>query len=86
MSNCLSCRYWLRLRYQPDLFDTEGSRIYDEDDVPVEAEGAWGQCERVAFLSPNKDASDKFYVQDASEYSASLYTRSDFGCVEHHAR
>ena len=25
----------------------------------------------------------KFFVQDAEDYAASLYTRNDFGCVEY---
>lgn len=28
----------------------------------------------------------KAFVQDGSDYSASLYTRKDFGCVEHKER
>jgi len=28
-------------------------------------------------------ADAKFFVQDGEDYSASLYTRNDFGCVEY---
>lgn len=43
----------------------------------------WEPEERV--ISPEyKD--QKAFVQDGSDYSASLYTRKDFGCVEHKER
>lgn len=42
----------------------------------------WGSCNKVAMMGPRQGASDKFYVRDASMYSAHLYVRDDFGCVE----
>lgn len=86
MQTCETCRWWEAPDYPNDVqFVTDDDshfRMYDENDEPVIAPGRWGWCKRAAEIGPRRE-SDRFFVRDASDYHASLHTRSDFGCVEH---
>lgn len=88
MERCETCRHWKSIDGgefdQPEMRDDSGHVIYTDDYETTPAPGRWGWCKKVAEFGPHA-GSDRFYVIDGSEYSASLSTRSDFGCVEHEA-
>lgn len=71
---CETCEYWIELDYPVKL-----DGIYGNGEL---ARGRWGKCERAGKLGPSNH-DNKFYAQDASDYNASLQTRSDFGCIEY---
>lgn len=93
MSTCETCAHWKddwaddhdggqwHYTQGPTLYSDGGEAMHDADFHPVIAPGRWGHCEKVDEFGPRKDS--KFYVVDGSEYVASLYTRSDFGCTEY---
>ena len=82
MKNCETCKHWER---------------WDARDIPYKS--GIGECHMVVLfwdashwgdvggeynrviLPEYKD--QKAFVQDGSDYLASLYTRKDFGCVSH---
>lgn len=64
----------------PTLYSDSGEPMHDSGYRPIAAPGKWGHCTKVDEFGPR--AASRFYVVDGSEYMASLYTRSDFGCVE----
>lgn len=43
----------------------------------------WYDMDRNEELNEQRRKDNKFFVQDGEDYSASLYTRNDFGCVEY---
>jgi hypothetical protein len=80
--SCETCRHWQPLQWPAEMRSEDGFALYDENDEPIIAPLEWGNCRRVDDLGPSSQSS-RFYVQDASMYSASLNTRSDFACIEH---
>ena len=79
MKRCETCQHWLRLDYPVKITDNEG--LYDQDN-PEPAPGAWGYCTMPGFFGP-PDATTRAFFQDAAQSAAELYTRSDFGCIDH---
>ena len=91
--NCESCKHWQPLDF-PDV-DLHGKAVYfpEDDDAPDLSDRKWGEC-TMAYSPYDKgyeakygdhapERSQRMTVWDASDYKASLTTRSDFGCVEY---
>jgi hypothetical protein len=73
---CKNCKYWAA---NSDTYPE--ARMWEwGTDEKTKILGPWSWCDLVAELGPT--GSDKFFVRDASMYTASLHTRADFGCVE----
>lgn len=77
MKHCETCKFWQRGEYEGSKFGLGRCKAtpmfwdatnWDED------------CNRVLI---EKYADTKAFVQDASDYSAKLLTKPDFGCVMH---
>ena len=82
MKNCETCKHWEK---------------WDKDDFPFKQ--GIGECHMVVMfwdattwgdadqdyqrIIEPKFKDQKAFVQDGSDYTASLYTRKDFGCVSH---
>jgi hypothetical protein len=68
MSKCGTCKHWSKDGY-PETYGT------------CNAIEMW---DKGLFWKPTpKNRGPLAYVQDASDYHASLYTRAEFGCVMH---
>jgi hypothetical protein len=71
---CSSCKHW------------RGPTEPRGDDYDDEIRDRFGRCDRVPHY-PGHDplliADEVAFVQDASGYSANLYTLAEFGCTLH---
>lgn len=84
MEKCKSCKHW-----SLPTDDWEGER-YERNGVrPCLKAGLWWEQ---SYWTPEgdyrarKDPSLLMYVQDGSDYMASLLTDPEFGCVHHEPR
>lgn len=76
VNDCGSCEFWKQT--YPDPVPDLGWRAEGEYGDTV---APWGLCDAAQNWGPKPGA--RFYTKDASEYRADLFTRTDFGCVEH---
>lgn len=54
----------------------------DATEVPVESDGhRWGSCRLIDMPDYGETVTRPAFTQDGSDYIATLYCRSDFGCV-----
>ncbi len=72
---CATCQHWAMWTYDPSLGSCKKVvRFWEAYEWLGEGDGEVLNEERY---------NSKFFVQDGEDYSASLFTRNDFGCVEH---
>jgi hypothetical protein len=76
---CGTCSHW-----QPTYLHY-GWKEWDKD-LPAQEGERWGHCTLIAFPDYGEVTTQIAYCQDASEYEATLYCRSDFGCTLHEAK
>jgi len=84
MMKCETCQHWARwknenLNYR-DVLPNLGScrkviKYWEALD--------WYDDDHNEELNEERRKDSKFFVQDGEDYSAHLFTRNDFGCVEH---
>lgn len=92
---CGSCRHW----NDPWAYDRGGDRytlkrrvVGDNDgewqlpETPIESDGErWGSCGLIDMPDYGEKVTRPAFTQDGSDYSATLYCRSDFGCTLYEA-
>ena len=79
VGRCGTCVHWRATHLHPEW------GTWDED-LPAQAGQRWGHCALIALPGYGEVTTLVAYVQDASEYEATLYARSDFGCTLHEAK
>lgn len=81
-NTCGTCSHWKPIAGEWDWMD-------DEDQIVAPSPHPWGSCGLIAlpeppWADPNiHRVNTTAYVQDGSDYKATLYCRSDFGCTLH---
>lgn len=76
---CGTCVHW---------HDSMGDYSYDAPDEPLPAApGAiWGHCTLIDMPDYGEVTTRIAFLRDGSDYKATLYARSDFGCTLHEAK
>lgn len=72
--HCETCRHWDKVWEGMDY----GSNKIPADDLP-----RWGVCRLIDMPGWGEQTAVAAFVQDGSNYRASLHTRSNFGCSLH---
>jgi hypothetical protein len=84
MKTCETCKHWGRWKRKDFFNETFTSDMGSCKMVVM----WWDASEWIEEPPYTREIAPKYkdqkaFVQDASDYSASLYTRKDFGCVSH---
>lgn len=86
MNTCSTCKHWRRWDSKPDR---EAKTTFTSNIGTCHMVIMWWDASEWLEEPPftreisAKYANQRAFVQDASDYSASLYTRQDFGCIDH---
>jgi len=84
MNTCSTCKHWSRWKHKVTDQATFTSRMGNCNMVMMWWDASeWLDEEPFTREINPKFAHKRAFVQDASDYSASLYTREDFGCLDH---
>ena len=95
---CGSCRHWNdpwsdgddtdRYTLKRRVIGTENDEYaWEVPETPVESDGErWGSCGLIDMPDYGETVTRPAFTQDGSDYSATLYCRSDFGCTLYEAR
>lgn len=78
-ATCETCTHWKRYA---DVDDWDLRDIAWSVEDPI----SWGHCQLIGLhdtYGGKVEGGVRAYTRDGSEYRADLFTRSDFGCVEH---
>jgi hypothetical protein len=84
MKTCSTCEHWRPWDREGAVRETFRANMGNCSMVVM----WWDASEWLDEEPYTREISPKYkdqraFVQDASDYSASLYTRKDFGCVDH---
>lgn len=72
---CATCEHW----ESPEADAMWGDWMsYPEEDA-----GRWGVCQLIDLPGYGEQTALSAYVQDGSDYKATLHARADFGCNLH---
>jgi hypothetical protein len=87
MNTCSTCKHWQEWKHKTVENTTFTSHMGNCRMVVM----WWDASEWLDEPPFTREISPKYtnqraFVQDASDYSASLYTRQDFGCIDHQPR
>ncbi len=87
---CSTCRHWtpddnrwskrIHVRIEGPYTEAKGA---ESDRREAEVERLYNRCSGVPEIPDGWDQPPLAYTMDASEYSATLFTQADFGCVLH---
>lgn len=83
MNTCETCVHWRKwetnANYKANIGECKMVVLWWDASEWVDDDNENG-CTRI--ISPKYD-NQRAFVQDGSDYKASLFTRNDFGCVSH---